>query len=48
METKKHYQHPSLIVVKLAGKDRFMQESPYPGGPVGVRGHRNDIDWEEE
>ena len=47
METKKHYQHPSLIVVKLAGKDRFMQDSNH-GGPADVRSHRNDIDWEEE
>ena len=45
METKKHYQHPFLIVVKLAGKDRFMEDH---SGPFEVRSHRNDIDWEEE
>lgn len=45
METKKHYQHPSFIVVKLAGRDRFMSDH---SEPVAVRGHRNDIDWEEE
>lgn len=45
METKKHYQHPSLIVVKLAGKDRFMGNL---SDDAAVRSHRNDIDWEEE
>ena len=47
MESKKHYQHPSVIVIKLAGKDKFMNGSALDG-PVAVRRHRGDIDWEEE
>lgn len=45
MKKKKQYEHPAMIVVKLSGKDGFMDAA---SGPVEVRGYRGEAEWDEE
>lgn len=46
MGKKKQYEHPAMIVVRISGKDGLM--SAMSNEPANVRGHRGDIDWDEE